>query len=182
MQEEKKAEIKRNLESFQQQLEDLKKENPDGDYEQLEKLIETLSNMLEGVDNKPFFIRFILKRIFFLIALFICYILSVTVMIGFSFPFLTLENPMRLLYIIPIVAGIILISHKVIDAVLNIIKPESIFLGYLAGNLILLFLVAILDSFCFHVCSSMWQAFFSLAGAVIFSYICEYYLTRKFFF
>ncbi len=87
MNEEKKAEIRRSLESFQQQLEDLKKSNPEGDYEQLELIIKKLGDMLEGVEQKNYLLKTILKGILFFILLYLIYLVSECMVLGFGFTY-----------------------------------------------------------------------------------------------
>ncbi len=179
MRDDKKNEILRSLENFQQQLEDLKKENPDGDYEQLERMIDYLNKMLNGEENQTYFVKYYLKKIFFIILSYILYTISTGAVLGFSYPFLSVTNPLRLLYIIPIVSAILFVSHRLIDLLLNIIKSRHLLLHFVFLNLVLILILAFLDAICFKVCSSVIQAFVLLFIDTIFVTLWEFYLTKK---
>lgn len=179
MRDDKKAEILRSLENFQQQLEDLKKENPDGDYEQLERMIDYLNRMLNGEQNQTYFFKYFLKKALFIILCYILYTISTGAVLGFSYPFLSLTNPLRLLYIIPIVSAILFVSHRLIDLLLNTLKRRHLLLHFVFLNLVLILILSFLDAICFKVCSSVIQAFILLFITTIFASIWEFYLTKK---
>lgn len=182
MNEEKKAEIRRSLESFQQQLEDLKKSNPEGDYEQLELIIKKLGDMLEGVEQKNYLLKTILKGILFFILLYLIYLVSVCMVLGFGFTYLNINDFQRLSYLVPITSLVILIAHRIIEAALNTYKTAYPLFHFVVLNLLFIFVMSFLDTLCFHVFTNIWQSLGALIAVCVFSAIGEFYLSKKFLF
>lgn len=182
MQEEKKAEIKKSLENFQKQLDDLRRDNPNGNYEYLEKLIETLSAMLDGVDNKKILHKLILKKILFSIILYGIYLLMSCVVLGFSARFLGFNTSYQLLYIIPIVSAILFVTQELTDGLLSSLHLHHPFALYFLSNFIVILILVLVDNSFFHICADIWQGFVILISISATAIIGELYLAKKFIF
>lgn len=178
MQDDKKQEIRKNLENFQQQLEDLKLSNPEGDYHELEVIIKRLNDMLDGVDKKNYFIKAFLKGLMYIVILYLVDTISICVVLGFGINYFGIVDVTRLVYIIPLVSLIMLVVHKIVEAVVSTLKKSPL-LNLFLLNLIFVVVMAILDTLCFHICTNFWQAVIALFFANAISIFGEYYISSK---
>lgn len=179
MQDEKKQEIRKNLENFQQQLSDMKKVDPSGDYSEIEKIIYLLSTMLKEVDQKHFFLYFIFRRIAYIFLHLVIYIASICVVFGFTFSMLSMTDYTRLWYLIPITALALLIVNKIIMAGVSTLSPKKPLMSLLFWNLLVVLTVSALDDMIFHMFKSFIYTFIFLWAVIITASIGEYYLYKK---
>lgn len=179
MQNEKKSEIRRSLEHFQQHLSDMKEKNPEGDYSDVEKMITALTMLLEKMDSKNFMIIAFLKRVLFLFLQLIIYIVSICIVLGFSFSLLSFTDYMRLCYLIPIGGLVLLLVHRLLDAVLNTIDSKRPFFDVLFSNILMIVIFAFLDNLFFHMFKNVGSAIIVITSVLICASIGEFYLYRK---
>lgn len=178
----KKEELKRNLEHLEQQLQELKNSNPDGEYKQLEEIIERFKGMLDGVDEKGYFWKSLLKSVLFLILLYIIYLISVGAIMGFSYSYLIIYSPMRLAYLIPIISVVLFGLHYVINILVNHVFNKRASMHFVFSNIAAIILFTMIDYAFLHLYSNVWICLISLIGISILSTIGEFYLSRKFLF
>lgn len=182
MRKDRKEELKKSLSELEKQLQELKATNPDAEYQQLETMIEHFKQLLDGVDQKGYFWKSFLKSILFLIILYLIYVISVGAVMGFSYSYLRIYNPIRLTYLIPIISVILLGWHYILNTLVNNIFKEHPFIHFLVGNLTgILLIIMINDSFV-HLYSNSGVCLISLIGFFVLTTIGEFYLSRKFLF
>lgn len=178
----KKEELKKNLEHLEQHLQELKESNPDGEYQQLEEIINRFKQMLDGVDKKGFFWKSLLKSGLFLMILYFIYLISVGAMMGFSYSYLRIYNPIRLIYLIPIISVVLFGLHYFINIVVNHVFNKRTSLHFVFSNIFAIVLFAVIDYSFIHIYSNIYICLISLIGVSVLATIGEFYLSRKFLF
>ncbi len=182
MNDEKKKELQKSIDNFEKQLEELKRENPNEDFAQLQNLINHLKMMLDETNKKGYAIKSFFKTSLFFLLLFLIYVICIGATMGFFFRYLNLANPSSLIYLIPIVAAILFVSHRFIGIVNNSFHSNHILISFICSYFVVILLLSLIDSVWIHIGNNFFATMFALIGATLLSVIGEYYLTKKMLF
>lgn len=179
MNENKKTELKKTIELFQKELEEMKQKDPEGDYSKIEKIISHLNDLLNGVQHKGYMLSLFMKLIFFTILIYISYAVCVGVVFGFGYSFINNSNPLRYTWIIPVLAFVIFLFHKLLDILLNKMPIHHPMLNYVLINFLFIFGLAMVDTYYLHVASSLSDSLFLLTAITVLTFFSEIYMTKK---
>ncbi|MDE7106480.1 MAG: hypothetical protein K2O22_04880 [Anaeroplasmataceae bacterium] len=174
--------IKKTLDEARKQLEELKKQNPDGNYEEIESMIQKMDDVLE--DSQGYSARRILKKFFQMIVLFFV-LCSIAIVIFFGFTNFLLNPaipPLQYMAIVPITSFILYFVLRVITVVNNKIMTQHPILVLLICNVVGIIVLAILDQFCFQLCSSFENSILLAGGLCIIANVLDIYVMRKIYF
>lgn len=176
----KRSELEKSLAQIKQQLQDMKEEDPDGDFSSVEKMILVLSNMLAQLDERHHFWKALFRKTLFLLLEFVLLMLGCLVSCGFAFPF-AVSSVSSFFYLIASIAGILFLIFKIPEALFGLIPTKHPFLNTMITQLFGLALLIVLDDTVFHRTTGMFETLLYLAIVLILFVLLEYYLYRKWF-
>ena len=104
--------LKQQLKNLEEEVERLKKENPDDDYEEIDKTIEEFRKMVSDGNIKKFERKILRKRIVGLVLNYLFHIITTLSILGFCGGFLNETNKSYLGIVVPILALILFIYRK----------------------------------------------------------------------
>lgn len=182
MKKDKKEVLSKNIEKLQQQLEEMKNNNPDEDFTKIEEMIDHLISMIDSTNKKGYFWKYLFKNILFLISIFILYVLCVGAILGFSYSYLNLENPLNLLYLTPVIAVVLLILQQILNLVINRFSTENSLKNTFFANITFVLLITLVDYAFIHFYNNFWICLVSLIGIFILGSTGEFYISKKFLF
>lgn len=174
--------IKKTIEEAKKQLEELKKQNPDGNYEEIENMISKMEDVFE--QSQGYGVRKILKKFLKMIALFFV-LCSIAIVIFFGFTNFLLNPaipPLHYIAIVPITSFILYFVLRVITVVYNKIMTQHPILVLLICNVVSILGLAMLDQFCFQLCSSFENSILLAGGLCIIANVLDIYVMRKIYF
>ncbi len=180
MKEEKKEEIKKSIEFAKKELEQLKENDPNGNYQTYEQMINQLSSLLEGEFPKGFARKMIVKFILGTLFLFLVSFVWIAAIFGFSSSLLNPISPYKFLYIIPSISLLLVILMRLLVMIMNHTSwnPFSVLLLFSFTSI---FGLAFLDSYWIHLCRTL-DSSFLLATIVWLSFIgLDLWIQRKIF-
>ncbi len=176
----KKDNLKDELENFEEQLQKLQQEHPDQDFSQIESIIDHLQKHLTNMDKKGYVWKMILKSILYFGLLYLIYTVCVGSVLGFAYSSLQIFNPLQLVYIVPIVSLVLLLTQKVLALIMdNVVRSHPV-RNYILANVALVILTTMLDFAYFHIFTNIFICMIVLIGVLVLVLIGEYYLTKRF--
>ena len=180
MKEDKKEEIKKTLEHAKKELENLKEDNPSGNYDQYENMINQLSYLIEDRLPKSFVRKLIFKFVFCLLFLFIATMILVAAIFGFSHSLFNPLPPLHFLYIIPLLSLILVILMRILILLMNYSRGNPFWL-ILVFSFIIIFTFAMVDSYWLHLCESL-DSSLLLSSVLWLSFMgLDIWIQKKFF-
>ncbi|MDE7095823.1 MAG: hypothetical protein K2O23_04970, partial [Anaeroplasmataceae bacterium] len=178
----KKNQIKRNLEYAKQELEELKLRNPNGNYEDLEFMIEKMEVLLkQDESDSESGIGLLFKLLLFFILAYVCCTLCVTAVFGFSHSLLSPIPSIEFITIVPLTSLVLFIALRIINFISNKATKRPIFSMVLFGILLIIGL-AFLDDMCIHICSSLDKSLVMATVLLITTSIVDLFVTQKLYF
>ena len=178
MSEEKKSQIRRSLEFAKNELETLKAANPDGNYEQLEKMIEKLNDILNGVNQRKATLILLLKYIILLVLSYLVCGVGVMLTFGFGRSFLSNIPASHFITIIPLVALVLFLALRITSFVSN---SHSLVTSLLCFVMIVI-VMGLIDGIWLHICKSMDKSFLMVSLLAIISFLGDFYFSRQIYF
>ncbi|MDE6584560.1 MAG: hypothetical protein K2K15_04070 [Anaeroplasmataceae bacterium] len=178
MGEEKKSQIRRSLEFAKEELETLKATNPDGNYEQLEKMIEKLNDILEGVNQKRTTLILLLKYFILLVLSYLVCGVGVMLTFGFGRSFLNDIPATHFITIIPLVTLALFLALRITSFVSN---SHSLWTSLICFIMIVI-LMGFVDGLWLHICKSMDKSFAMVSLLAIITILGDLYFSKKIYF
>ncbi|MDE6407311.1 MAG: hypothetical protein K2K48_04890 [Anaeroplasmataceae bacterium] len=177
MNENKKNQIKHNLELAKKQLAELKSKNPDGNYEDLEFMIEKMDDMLNM--NKPqSSVGLLFKLLLFFVLAYVFCTIAVAVVFGFSHSLLSPIPSMQFITILPLTSLVLFIALRVLNYISNKAIKQPLF-SMLFFGIILIIGLAFLDNMCIHLCSSLDKSLLMATVLLIVTIVVDLLVTQK---
>ncbi|MDE5545874.1 MAG: hypothetical protein K2I88_00260 [Anaeroplasmataceae bacterium] len=177
MNEDKKNRIKNNLEFAKKELEELKLKNPDGNYEDLEFLIEKMNDALNMTQTKSS-ISLLFKLILFFILAYVFSTVAVAAVFGFSHSLLSQIPPIQFITIIPLTSLVLFIALRVLNFISNKANKQPLFSMVFFG-IILIIGLAFLDNMCIHLCSSLDKSLLMATVLLLVTILVDLLVTQK---
>ncbi|MDE7213401.1 MAG: hypothetical protein K2N42_02355 [Anaeroplasmataceae bacterium] len=182
MNDDKKNQIKHNLEYAKQELEELKSRNPDGNYKDLEFMIEKMEILLEQKDtDSKSGAGLLFKLIFFFILAYACCTLCVAAVFGFSHSLLSPIPSVEFITIVPLTSLVLFIALRILNYISNKATKQPIF-SMVLFSILLIIGLAFLDDMCLHICSSLDKSLVMATVLLITTTIVDLFVTQKLYF
>lgn len=177
MNEDKKNQLKRNLEYAKQELEELKSKNPNGNYVELELMIEKMNAIINGEQGESS-VKLLFKFFVFIVLAYVVCTLVVAAVFGFSHSLLNPIPPMQYITILPLTSFILFIGLRVLNFISNKALQSPIFSMFLFGILFIIGL-AFLDNIWFHLCSSFDKSLLMATVLLFVTSLTDLLVTQK---
>lgn len=178
MSEEKKSRIRRSLEFAKDELETLKAANPDGNYEQLEKMIEKLNDMLEGGNQRKTTFILLLKYSILLVLSYLVCGIGVMLTFGFGRSFLSDIPATHFITILPLVTLVLFLALRITSFVSNSHSLWTSLICFIA----IVILMGLVDGLWLHICKSIDKSFVMVSLLAIVSILGDLYFSKKIYF
>lgn len=182
MNEDKKTKLKQSLEDAQRKLDELKSVNPNGNYEELERLIQKMNAVLyHSQSSKLTFIKLI-KIFFILIMPYLFCVCSVVVVFGFMNFILNPIEPILYVTIVPITSLIFYLTFRIINIILNKIEGMNSILFLMCFGAIFVLVLAYIDQTWIHLCKNFSDSLLLCFCQVIMALLMDLFCTQKLFY
>lgn len=151
LKEEKKEKIRQSIELAKKELEELKKQNPNQEYEELEIFLQKMNDAINS-NKRIGTSSFICKMLRFFLGAYLYEVVAFFAVFGFSTDLLNPISPLLYLLIIPLTAFVFYFSLRFLNFITNSFFNSSIAF-MIIGSLVLVFIYAIADDMFIHICS-----------------------------
>ncbi|MDE6660578.1 MAG: hypothetical protein K2J93_01990 [Anaeroplasmataceae bacterium] len=179
MNQDKKDQIRQNLEYAKQELEELKSRNPDGNYDELEFMIKKMEDLLDKNDtSSKSGIGLLFKLLLFFILAYVSCTLGVTAVFGFSHSLLSPIPSVQFITIVPLTSLVLFIVLRILNYISNKATKQPIFSMILFGILVIVGM-AFLDDMCIHLCSSLDKSLVMATVLLITTSLIDLFVTQK---
>lgn len=177
MNDDKKNQMKQSLEYAKQKLEELKLKNPNGNYQELELMIEKMNAILNGNEEQSSLGLLGKLFIFFILSYILC-TFWVAVVFGFAHSLLNPIPSINFISILPLTSFVFFIGNRFLSFISNKAKQYPIFSMILFG-IIFIIGISFLDSICFHLCSSFDKSLLMATSLFIVTSLTDLLITQK---
>lgn len=182
MNEDKKSKLKQSLEEAKQKLDELKTMNPNGNYDELEKLIQKMNEAVYQPHSNQFNFVKVLKILAVLVIPYIFCSCSVTVVFGFMNFILTPIEPILYATIIPITSLVLYLSFRIMNIILNQTEGKNSIYYLFLLVIALVFILAYVDQTWIHLCDTFSDSLLLCFGQVIIALIMDLFCTQRLFY
>ncbi|MDE6656794.1 MAG: hypothetical protein K2J85_07370 [Anaeroplasmataceae bacterium] len=173
----KKNRVKRSLENVKQELSDLKSKNPDGNYDELEQMLDKMNSILDN-EYKESATKLLLKLLLFLILTYLTSTICVVIVFGFARSLLNPIPPLHYITIVPLTSLALFIGLRIMVFISNKATINSLFAMFIFCIIYILGL-SFLDDLCFHICSSLGNSILMTSALFIIATIVDLFITQK---
>lgn len=179
MNENKRTQLKQALEIAQNKLKELKTADPNGNYEELENMIQRMNDMIyHSNPQKITFFIFIKILLAFLSPYLFCTI-GVSVLFGFMSFILNPIEPARFISIIPLTSLILFLAFRVYSIISNRFATKNPIFMMLILSGILIVILAFIDTTWIHLCGSFSDSILLAGALVLMGLIVDLYVAQK---
>lgn len=177
MNDEKKNQIRRSLEYAKQELEELKAKNPNGNYSDLELMIERMNSILN--DNaEESVLKILIKLLLYFILAYVFCTISVAVVFGFSTSLLNDFPTTHFITILPLTSLVYFLGLRVMNFISNKAIKQPL-LSMLIFGVMFVICLAFLDDLCFHICENLDKSFLMATVLFIVTILIDLFVTQK---
>lgn len=182
MNEDKKSKMKQSLEEAQKKLNELKTLNPNGNYEELEKVVQNLNDLLYRPQTNHFSLVKLMKVLVMIILPYIFCTCSVVMMFGFMNFILIPIEPKVYITLIPITSLILYLAFRIVNVVSNQIDARNAIFFLILFGLVLVFVLASVDQAWIHCCKSFSDSLLLCFAQVIIALFMDLFCTQRLFY
>ncbi|MCM1131289.1 MAG: hypothetical protein NC310_00985 [Roseburia sp.] len=177
MNDEKKNQIRHSLEYAKQKLEQLKENNPNENYSDLELMIEKM-NLILNEEAKVSTLKIVFKLFIFSFLAYLFCTISVAVAFGFSSSLLNNIPSFHFFTILPLTALIYFLGLRVMNFISNRATHQPLF-SMLIFGVIFVICVAFLDNLCFQICETLDKSFLMSSILFVITLLTDLFVTQK---
>lgn len=182
MNEDKRAKMKQSLEETQKKLNELKTLNPNGNYEELEKVIQNLNDLLYRSQSNHLTFARLIKILTIIILPYIFCTGSVVMVLGFMNFILIPIEPKLYITIIPITSLILYLSFRIVNVISNQINGRNAIFFLILFGLVLIFVLACVDQTWIHCCKSFSDSLLLCFAQVLIALFMDLFCTQRLFY
>ncbi len=180
MNENKRNQLKQSLEEAKNKLKELKSTNPDGNYEELERMIQKMNDLiyLPNSTNTNAFLALIKVLLAFILS-YVVITVFVAVTFGLMYFILNPIEPTQFITIVPITSLILFLSFRIGSLLSNHFAKNHPILALFIFSGMVIWVLALIDNAYIHLCGNFSDSLLLASAQVIIGLILDLYVAQK---